>query len=65
MHVLRDVMADRITVNEAAQLMRITCRQVFRLLKAHRAHGPKALVDLFRKTGQHSMKQEDLDAPNT
>ena len=31
MHVLHDVMADCITVNEAAQLMWITRRQVFRL----------------------------------
>jgi hypothetical protein len=43
-HVLRDVMEDRMTVDEAAQLMRITCRQVFRLLKVYRTHGPKVLV---------------------
>ena len=30
-HVLRDVVAERITVSEAAQLLRITRRQVFRL----------------------------------
>src|SRR5215217_9325834 len=48
MHVLRDVMAERITVHEAAQLMRLTRRQVFRLLKAYRAHGPKALVSTRR-----------------
>jgi hypothetical protein len=48
MHVLRDVMAERITVSEAAQLMRITRRQVFRLLKAYRADGPKALVSTRR-----------------
>src|SRR4051794_2548525 len=48
MHVLHDVMADCITVNEAAQLMRITRRQVFRLLKVYRAHGPKALVSTRR-----------------
>jgi hypothetical protein len=48
MHVLRDVMAERITVHEAAQLMRLTRRQVFRLLKAYRAHGPQALVSTRR-----------------
>jgi hypothetical protein len=32
-HILRDVVAERITVREAAQLLRITRRQVFRLLK--------------------------------
>ncbi|WP_244626989.1 helix-turn-helix domain-containing protein [Microvirga tunisiensis] len=48
MHVLHDVMAERITVHEAAQLMRLTRRQVFRLLKAYRAHGPKALVSTRR-----------------
>ena len=48
MHVLRDVMAERITVNEAAQLLRITRRQVFRILKAYRAGGPAALVSSRR-----------------
>lgn len=48
MHVLRDVTADRISVNEAAQLMRLSRRQVFRLLKAYRAHGPKTLVSTRR-----------------
>jgi predicted DNA-binding protein (UPF0251 family) len=48
MHVLRDVMTDRMNANEAAQLMRITRRQVFRLLKAYRAHGPRALVSTRR-----------------
>ena len=48
MHVLRDVMAERITVNEAAQLLRITRRQVFRILKAYHAGGPAALVSSRR-----------------
>jgi hypothetical protein len=48
MHVLRDVTAKRLTVNEAAQLLRLTRRQVFRRLKAYRAHGPKALVSARR-----------------
>jgi DNA-binding NtrC family response regulator len=38
-HILRDVVAERITVREAAQLLRITRRQVFRLLKAYQARG--------------------------
>ena len=33
-HVLKDLVAERITVREAAQLLRVTRRQVFRLLKA-------------------------------
>src|SRR5215211_6508987 len=47
-HVLRDVMAERITVREAAQLLRITRRQVFRLLKVYHAGGPAALVSSRR-----------------
>lgn len=47
-HVLRDVVAERITVREAAQLMRITRRQVFRLLKAYHARGPAAVVSTRR-----------------
>jgi hypothetical protein len=55
MHVLRDVMAERITVNEAAQLLRITRRQVFRILKAYHAGGPAALVSSRRgKPGNRS-----------
>jgi hypothetical protein len=47
-HILRDVVAERITVREAAQLLRITRRQVFRLLKAYHAGGPAALVSSRR-----------------
>lgn len=47
-HILRDVVAERITVREAAQLLRITRRQVFRLLKAYQAGGPAALVSSRR-----------------
>lgn len=36
-HVLRDVLADRITVREAALLLRVTRRQIFRLLKAEKS----------------------------
>ena len=39
MHVLRDLAAGRITVNEAAQLTRLTRRHVFRLAKAYRQRG--------------------------
>lgn len=47
-HVLRDMAAERITANEAAQLMRLTRRRVFRLAKAHRERGPAALVSTRR-----------------
>src|SRR4051794_17748208 len=43
MHVLRDLAAGRIAVNEAAQLMRLTRRHVFRLAKAYRERGPSTL----------------------
>jgi hypothetical protein len=51
-HVLRDVVGERITVREAAQLMRVTPRQIFRLLKAYRAGGPAALIS--KKRGKPS-----------
>lgn len=51
-HVLRDVVAERISVREAAQLLRITRRQIFRLLKAYRAQGSVALVS--KKRGKPS-----------
>lgn len=38
-HVLRNVVAERITVREAAQLLQVTSRQAFRLLKAYRIGG--------------------------
>jgi hypothetical protein len=47
-HVLRDMAAERITASEAAQLMRLTRRQVFRLAKAYRERGPVALVSTRR-----------------
>ncbi|MEZ0171663.1 ISNCY family transposase [Microvirga sp. TS319] len=47
-HVLRDVVAERITVREAAQLLPIPQRQVFRWLKADHAGGPAALVSSRR-----------------
>jgi hypothetical protein len=47
-HVLRDMAAERITASEAAQLMRLTRRQVFRLARAYRERGPAALVSSRR-----------------
>lgn len=51
-HILRDLLAERIAVREAAQLMQVTPRQVFRLLKAYHAGGPPALVS--KKRGKPS-----------
>ena len=48
LHVLRDVIGERISAREAAQLMRVTPRQVFRLLKVYRADGPSALLSKRR-----------------
>src|SRR3954462_8666128 len=48
MHVLRDMAAGRITANEAAQLVWLTRRHVFRLAKAYRERGPSALVSTRR-----------------
>lgn len=47
-HVLRDLEARRITVSDAALLMRLTRRQAFRLVKLYRAEGPAALVSKRR-----------------
>jgi transposase InsO family protein len=52
MHVLRELDAKRITVSEATQLMRLTRRQVFRLLRRYRQDGPGALVS--RRRGRPS-----------
>src|SRR5918997_4486125 len=48
MHVLRDLDAKRITTSEAAQLMQLTRRQVFRLVRRYRRDGPAALVSSRR-----------------
>src|SRR4051794_12372066 len=52
MHVLRDMAAGRITASEAAQLMWLTRRHVFRLAKAYRERGgergPAALISTRR-----------------
>jgi len=44
MQVLRDLSTKQITVSEAAGLMRLTRRQVFRLAKRYRQDGPAALI---------------------
>src|SRR6266404_1054388 len=52
MSVLQDLAANRIKVTEAATLMSIGRRQVFRLAKAYAQRGPEALVS--RKRGRPS-----------
>jgi hypothetical protein len=53
--VLRDFGERRITVAQAATLMQLTRRQVFRLAKAFRACGPEALVS--RRRGRPSNRR--------
>ena len=48
MQVLQDLCAKRITASEAAGLMRLTRRQVFRLARLYREDGPVALVSRRR-----------------
>src|SRR5882672_4180846 len=55
MSVLRDLAASRIRVTEAATLMRLGRRQVFRLAKAYGKHGPEALVS--RRRGRPSNRR--------
>jgi Winged helix-turn helix len=52
MQVLRDLSTKQITVSEAAGLMRLTRRQVFRLAKRYRQDGPAGLVS--RRRGRPS-----------
>ena len=52
MQVLRDLSTKQITVSEAAGLMRLTRRQVFRLAKRYRQDGPPGLVS--RRRGRPS-----------
>jgi hypothetical protein len=52
MNVLRDLAEARLTAGEAATLMGVGRRQVFRLAKAYRQRGPQALVS--RRRGQPS-----------
>ena len=55
MSVLQDLATSRITVAEAATLMRLTRRQVFRLAKAYPAAGPERLVS--RRRGRPSNRR--------
>ena len=48
MSVLQDLAANRIKVADAAALMGLGRRQVFRLAKAYDQHGPEALVSRRR-----------------
>jgi len=59
MSVLRDLAASRIRVTEAATLMRLGRRQVFRLAKAYGKHGPQALVS--RRRGRPSNRAYPAD----
>src|SRR5258707_14800390 len=52
MSVLQDLAANRIKVTEAATLMNLDRRQVFRLAKAYAQRGPEALVS--RRRGRPS-----------
>ena len=52
MSVLQDLAANRIKVADAAELMGLGRRQVFRLAKAYDQHGPEALVS--RRRGRPS-----------
>jgi Homeodomain-like domain len=59
MSVLQDLAANRIKVTEAATLMSIGRRQVFRLAKAYAQRGPEALVS--RKRGRPSNRAYPAD----
>src|SRR3954451_19399296 len=62
MHVLRDMAAGRITASEAAQLMRLTRRHVFRLAKAYRgARAGGADLDTPRQAQQSSLSGGAVD----
>jgi hypothetical protein len=51
-HVIRDVLAERIGISEAARLMRVTPRQIFRLLRVYHTDGPAGLIS--KKRGKSS-----------
>jgi hypothetical protein len=48
MEILRDLAEKRLRVAEAAKLLRLCPRQVLRLAKAYRLHGPVALASRQR-----------------
>jgi Winged helix-turn helix len=60
MSVLRDLAANRIKVSEAATLMGLGRRQVFRLAKAYGQHGPAALVSRRRGRPSNRCYPSDL-----
>src|SRR5258705_3252048 len=62
MSVLQDLAASRIKVTEAATLMRLGRRQVFRLAKAYGKHGPQALVSRRRGPPSHPAHPPELRA---
>src|SRR5712664_990307 len=59
MSVLQDLAASRIKVTEAATLMSLGRRQVFRLAKAYAQRGPEALVS--RRRGRPSNRAYPAD----
>jgi hypothetical protein len=52
LHVVRDLLAKRIRMNAATQLLGVTRRQVCRIISAYRAGGPSALIS--KKRGKPS-----------
>lgn len=52
LHVIRDLLAKRIKTKDAAQLLRVTRRQVSRIVRANQADGPVALIS--KKRGKPS-----------
>src|SRR5262245_59737884 len=61
MNVLRDLAEDRIRVSEAAALMGLGRRQVFRLGNVFRQHGPTALVAPPREAKQPVLSDGTAD----
>ncbi len=60
LEVLRDLDQDLLTVEAAGQLLGLSRRQVFRVLKAYRANGPPGLIS--RKRGRASNHKIDDEA---
>src|SRR5258707_2212151 len=60
MSVLQDLAASRIKVTEAATLMSLGRRQVFRLAKAYARRGPQALVSRRRARPSNRAYPADL-----
>jgi hypothetical protein len=53
--ILRDLDADRLTIETAEQLLGLSRRQVFRVLKAYRSNGAQGLIS--RKRGRSSNRK--------